>query len=91
LRSIVVVASNPALVRPNGSVATPLNVTASSISLDLSRIVRLPQSENSSPPLASIRVLSKVSFGKRSMSRKSGLRRWLSRSLLAVSIEAASI
>lgn len=90
-RSISPLAVNEAVVVPNGSGLTPSKSASSTTSFVTSLIVRSPTSSNVLASLGRTSLDRNVSFGYFSTSRKSGLRRWVSRSVLFVSMLAASI
>src|SRR5450756_2445845 len=88
-RSIFVSAEKKARCPPKGSLICPLYSVFSVTGLVTPRIVRSPWIFQSSPPSRFTRLLVNVSSGNTSTSRKSGLRRWSSRSWVRVSMLGA--
>jgi hypothetical protein len=89
LREISVLASKPARLLPNGSVAMPMNSVARTTERVTPLIVRSPVTAKSSPEAAT-EVEVNVQTGFFSTSQKSALLRWPSRSGLPVLMDAAS-
>jgi hypothetical protein len=91
LRLTAVAPSNPIRSFPKGSVAAPVSSKSTVTGLVTPLIVRSPVTAKRPSPAGWTEVETNVISGCCSMSKKSLLRRWASRSALRVSMLAASM